>query len=162
MQRDSADVIDLDRRSDPPDQELEQQHVISFGSELIQVIIIHPRGLIASIHSLDRLAIDHNPDKARRLGALIEVSAEAQVVGHAGFGPQRLSQARRVCVPVRGDGAGLAELVRGGGGVAGGGEGVGGAGDVLGDPGGEGAFEAAVCDPVVGWAGGGAGWSRCS
>ena len=94
--------------------------------------------------------IQHESHKPFLLRADVEVSVIGQVIRDTRFEIQVLAHAGGMHIRVRVHRAGLGEIVGGVGVVAGGAEGVGGVGFVLGDPGGETAFEVAVCDGAVG------------
>lgn len=151
MQRYHTNIINLHNRGRLKDQKLKPQiRAIRHSRERNQIILENARRLlIASIHSVHRLTVDHNAHESFRLRAFVEIGPESQIVWHTGNGSQVLTEGCRGEVCVWGDRSGLIELIGKFGVVARRAEFVSVAGEVCGDPRGQAAFEVTVGDGVV-------------
>lgn len=150
MKRIRVDIINLHYRIVLPNQELKSYiRRVAARKKLNQVIVKHACRSITSINGIHGLPVHLHPHKPFSPGALVEVSAKAEVVWYSIDGRNVLVQACGILVGGRADGTGLIEFICVGGGVAGGGDGVSGISDVSSDPRCKAAFEATIYDGVA-------------
>lgn len=151
MQRYHTDIINLHNRGRLTDQELKPQiRAVRRSGELNQIVLENARRLlIASVHSVHRLTVDHDAHESFPTRTFVEVGPESQIVRHTSNGFQVLIETCRGGVCLWSDRSGLIEFVGKVGIVAGRAEGVSITGEVFRDPGRQAAFEVTVGDSVV-------------
>ena len=113
MQRDNANIVNFDGCWGVENQELESQvgGPIGRGKELNRVIAESSCRIVASIHGVYRLMVEHDAQEAYRRITFVEVSPESQVVRHTGNKAQVLAETCGMCICLWRDRADKVEFV---------------------------------------------------